>query len=152
MAGASIPPPRMFARADSVTKAAHPAFATSFTAAAWNASESGETPLHGPAATVNTTCTVPWRGKTRLSEGRMDMARLRMRGHKVHRALCVPAVLGVTLLSAASSHAAQITWYSATTQDGSDEPFISLLQGAGHTVTRFPSVAGDLSDAQIAQL
>src|SRR5687767_976586 len=62
------------------------------------------------------------------------------------------AVLGVTLLFAGGAQAAQITWYSATASGGSDEPFISLLQGAGHTVTRFPAVTGDLSDAQIAQL
>jgi hypothetical protein len=59
---------------------------------------------------------------------------------------------GVTLFFAGTSQAAQITWYSATTTGGSDEPFISLLQGAGHTVRRFPAVAGNLSDEQINQL
>jgi hypothetical protein len=85
----------------------------------------------------------------------METAVLRMwdvprrSGKSVSRFL---AVFGVTLLFAGGSHAAQITWYSATASGGSDEPFISLLQGAGHTVTRFPAVAGDLNDAQIAQL
>jgi hypothetical protein len=63
------------------------------------------------------------------------------------------AVLGATLLFASGAQAASIAWYSATAAGGSDEPFISQLQTAGHSVTRFPAVQGtNLSDADITNL
>ena len=60
-------------------------------------------------------------------------------------------VVGAVLLFAPNARAAQITWVSSTPAGGSDEPFISLLQGAGHTVTRFPSTSAITGD-QLSQL
>jgi hypothetical protein len=69
------------------------------------------------------------------------------------RAFRALAVLGAALLFTSGAQAASIAWYSATTPGGSDEPFISQLQAAGHSVTRFPAVQGvNLSDADISNL
>jgi hypothetical protein len=63
------------------------------------------------------------------------------------------AALGAALLFTSGTQAAQIAWYSATVAGGSDDRFISELQTAGHSVTRYPAVQGaNLSDADISNL
>jgi hypothetical protein len=81
----------------------------------------------------------------------MRMAALRPRQRNVGASWALAVVAGVVLF-AGQSPAAQIGWYSATAQDGSDQPFISQLTAAGHSVTRFPAVAGNLTDDHINQL
>jgi PEP-CTERM motif len=66
----------------------------------------------------------------------------------------VPALLLVCFLglSTNQSHAANITWASAVTDPaGADAAFVTLLQNAGHSVTRF-NVAAALTPADVTLL
>ena len=66
--------------------------------------------------------------------------------------ISIVAALAFTLAGwSAPAGAANITWVSVNSGEGADQGFVTLLEGAGHTVTRMP-LAGALTADQITQL